>query len=46
MHGFENPVLTLDLGELASARWFARHELPADIGEYVLPILGRIGPQA
>jgi 8-oxo-dGTP diphosphatase len=33
------PELTLDLGELAAARWFARAELPGDLGPYVLPIL-------
>jgi 8-oxo-dGTP diphosphatase len=33
------PELTLDLGELAVAGWFARAELPDDLGPYVLPIL-------
>ncbi|MGZ4387735.1 MAG: NUDIX hydrolase [Gaiellaceae bacterium] len=38
------PVLTLDLGELASARWFAPSELPVDVGQYVHPILDRMRP--
>ena len=29
----DKPALTLDLGELAAARWFALGELPADLGE-------------
>jgi 8-oxo-dGTP pyrophosphatase MutT (NUDIX family) len=33
------PQLTLDLGELAVASWFARSDLPDDLGPYVLPIL-------
>jgi 8-oxo-dGTP pyrophosphatase MutT (NUDIX family) len=37
-----DPALTLDLGELATARWFARNELPADVGRYVHPILVRL----
>jgi ADP-ribose pyrophosphatase YjhB (NUDIX family) len=35
------PELTLDLGELAAARWFARTDLPGDLGPYVLPIMTR-----
>jgi 8-oxo-dGTP pyrophosphatase MutT (NUDIX family) len=35
------PPITIDLGELAVARWFRRHELPPDLGRYVEPILSR-----
>jgi 8-oxo-dGTP pyrophosphatase MutT (NUDIX family) len=35
------PGLTLDLGELATARWFARSELPPDLGHYVVSIVSR-----
>ncbi|MGI8506007.1 MAG: NUDIX domain-containing protein [Solirubrobacteraceae bacterium] len=34
-------TLTLDPGEIASARWFAREQLPEDLGPYVLPIVAR-----
>ena len=34
-----SPTLTLDLGELAAARWFERDALPADLSPYVLPIV-------
>jgi 8-oxo-dGTP pyrophosphatase MutT (NUDIX family) len=40
-----NPKLTLDLGELASARWWSRSALPPDLGEYVHPILDLLGRQ-
>jgi 8-oxo-dGTP diphosphatase len=33
------PALTVDLGELAAAQWFARAELPADLRPYVAPVL-------
>jgi 8-oxo-dGTP pyrophosphatase MutT (NUDIX family) len=39
------PTLTLDQGELAAARWFARSELPADLGPYVDPIMAQ-APQS
>jgi 8-oxo-dGTP pyrophosphatase MutT (NUDIX family) len=35
------PTLTLDRGEIAAARWFARSELPADLSPYVVPIMAR-----
>ncbi|MHB1837325.1 MAG: NUDIX domain-containing protein [Solirubrobacteraceae bacterium] len=33
------PKLTLDLGEIAEARWFQRGRLPSDLSHYVRPIL-------
>jgi 8-oxo-dGTP pyrophosphatase MutT (NUDIX family) len=33
------PDLTLDLGELATARWFGRDALPDDLGPYVDEII-------
>jgi 8-oxo-dGTP pyrophosphatase MutT (NUDIX family) len=36
-----DPVLRLDPGELAAARWFSRRELPPRLGGYVHPILAR-----
>jgi 8-oxo-dGTP diphosphatase len=33
------PALTVDPGELAAVQWFARAELPADLGPYVAPVL-------
>ena len=45
-----DPTLTLDLGELSCARWFARDKLPSDIGYYTghilaqLPVRGRSAP--
>jgi len=33
--------LTIDHGELATARWFPRDALPRDLGDYVLPVLAR-----
>ena len=38
----EDRKLDLNLAELAEADWFARDELPADLGPYVLPILSRV----
>ena len=38
------PRLTLDLGEIDSARWFARDALPPDTGIYVRPVLDRLPP--
>lgn len=35
-------ALTLDRGEIASAAWFARAELPDDLGPYVLPLVSRL----
>jgi 8-oxo-dGTP pyrophosphatase MutT (NUDIX family) len=35
-------LITIDYGELAEARWFARAELPPKLGRYVTPILGRL----
>ena len=35
------PELTLDLGEIQSARWFPLAELPAHLNYYVKPILAR-----
>jgi 8-oxo-dGTP pyrophosphatase MutT (NUDIX family) len=37
-----SPAFTLDLGELDSARWFPRRELPADLAQYVHPVLSRL----
>ena len=34
-----DPVLTLDLGELAAASWFPRQALPGDLGRYARGIL-------
>ena len=33
--------LTIDPGELAAIRWFARSQLPSDLRPYVIPILRR-----
>jgi ADP-ribose pyrophosphatase YjhB (NUDIX family) len=33
------PAITLDLGELAAASWFASSNLPPNVGPYVLPIV-------
>lgn len=33
------PELIVDHGELATARWFVRSELPADLSPYVIPIV-------
>jgi 8-oxo-dGTP pyrophosphatase MutT (NUDIX family) len=35
------PAITIDLGELAKARWFPRHALPPNLGRYVRPILSK-----
>ena len=35
------PNVTPDLGELAAVQWFARTELPPDVGPYVAPIVAR-----
>ena len=37
-----NPAFTLDLGELYTAQWFPRTNLPDDIGQYVNPVLSRL----
>ncbi len=38
------PAVDPDEGELAAARWFARSELPSELGPYVLPIVtGALG---
>jgi 8-oxo-dGTP pyrophosphatase MutT (NUDIX family) len=37
-----NTPLTIDLGELYTAQWFPRTALPADIGQYVHPVLSRL----
>ncbi len=37
-----DPALTLDLGELYTANWFPLGRLPADIGQYVHPVLRRL----
>jgi 8-oxo-dGTP pyrophosphatase MutT (NUDIX family) len=46
VHCFEarvaSPELTIDLGELAVARWFARDELPDDLGPYVAPVMAAL----
>ena len=34
--------LTIDEGELAAASWFARDEIPEEVGRYVFAVLGRI----
>ncbi len=38
----ERPAVVLDRGELATAGWFPRRQLPADLGRYVRLILARI----
>jgi len=38
----DDPALTLELGELYTAHWFPRADLPADIGQYVHPVLSRL----
>jgi ADP-ribose pyrophosphatase YjhB (NUDIX family) len=37
------PSITIDKGELSTASWFARDNLPATLGPYVMPILERNG---
>jgi 8-oxo-dGTP pyrophosphatase MutT (NUDIX family) len=37
-----DPAFTLDLGELYTAQWFPRDNLPDDIGQYVEPVLARL----
>jgi hypothetical protein len=39
------PELTLQLSELAEARWFPRRQLPGDLARFVRPILARANPQ-
>ena len=34
--------LSVELAELADARWFPRDELPPDLGKYVRRVLGRL----
>jgi 8-oxo-dGTP pyrophosphatase MutT (NUDIX family) len=36
-----DPKLTVDWGELAATAWFARDELPEDLGPYVRPAMAR-----
>jgi 8-oxo-dGTP pyrophosphatase MutT (NUDIX family) len=36
------PVITIDRGELATARWFPRTKLPPELGPYVRPIVARL----
>ena len=38
----DNPRLTIDLGELTTARWFPRQALPMDVSPFVGPILTRV----
>ena len=38
----QTQALKLDLGELETARWFRRGELPPDLGAYVPPILATV----
>jgi 8-oxo-dGTP pyrophosphatase MutT (NUDIX family) len=38
-----NPEITLDPGEIATARWFVRGELPPNLGPLVGPVLRRAG---
>jgi 8-oxo-dGTP diphosphatase len=38
------PRLTIDRGELVCARWFPRHELPAELGRYVQTIIAALPP--
>lgn len=46
VHCFEarlpSPKVTLDLGELAVARWFDRDKLPDDLGPYVAPVIAAL----
>jgi 8-oxo-dGTP pyrophosphatase MutT (NUDIX family) len=44
MTSVDDPALTLDLGEIAAARWFARDRLPDDLDGYVPEILARADP--
>ena len=36
-----NPQIELDLGELSTASWFPRHELPSELARFVGPVLAR-----
>ena len=36
------PAIAIDRGELETARWFLRSELPAELGAYVVPIIARL----
>ena len=36
--------LTVDEGELAAVSWFARDQLPSEVGRYVLALLRRLQP--
>jgi|SRR5450755_1080627 ADP-ribose pyrophosphatase YjhB (NUDIX family) len=36
------PTITIDRGELATAKWFPRTQLPPDLGPYVVPIVSRL----
>jgi 8-oxo-dGTP pyrophosphatase MutT (NUDIX family) len=35
------PEITIDRGEIATASWFPRHELPVELGSFVAPALAR-----
>ncbi len=37
-----SPEITIDEGELATARWFSRKALPPDLGMFVIPIVARV----
>ena len=37
-----SPAVTIDLGELAVARWFARDGLPDDVAPYVAPVMAAL----
>lgn len=39
-----SPRVTIDRGELLTARWFSRHELPDRLGRYVRAIIARLPP--
>jgi 8-oxo-dGTP pyrophosphatase MutT (NUDIX family) len=38
----DHPAFMVDLGEIDAVRWFPRHELPADLAQYVNPVLSRL----
>jgi 8-oxo-dGTP pyrophosphatase MutT (NUDIX family) len=50
VHCFEarlaSPEVTIDLGELAVARWFDRTRLPDDLGPYVAPVMAALAAGA
>ena len=39
------PRLTIDRGELLTAEWFPRHDLPTKLGRYAEAIIARLPPE-